>query len=91
MPYLPSIGYSFFRFDPFPVETWYPAFFVESCRYTAMRVIIENNNTDALRFAADYIVRKIKEFAPTEDKPFSLVLPNPLPSMKPLYVPRRSA
>lgn len=52
-----------------------------------MRVIIENNSIDALRFAADYIVRKIKEFAPTEDKPFSLVLPNPLPSMKPLYSP----
>ena len=49
-----------------------------------MRVIIENNSIDALRFAADYFVRKIKEFGPTEDNKFTLVLPNPLPSIKPL-------
>lgn len=49
-----------------------------------MRVIIENNATDALRFTGDYIVDQISEFAPSEDKPFTIVLPNPVPSMKPL-------
>ena len=49
-----------------------------------MRVIIENNSADALRFAGDYIVNQISEYSKTETKPFTLVLPNPLPSMKPL-------
>ena len=49
-----------------------------------MRVIIENNSADALRFAGDYIVNQISEYFKTETKPFTLVLPNPLPSMKPL-------
>ena len=51
-----------------------------------MRVIIENNSADALRFAGDYIVNQISEYSKTETKPFTLVLPNPLPSMKPLYL-----
>ena len=49
-----------------------------------MRVIIENNARDALRFTGDYIVDRISEFAPSENKPFTIVLPNPVPSMKPL-------
>ena len=49
-----------------------------------MRVIIENNAKDALRFTGDYIVDRISEFAPSENKPFTIVLPNPVPSMKPL-------
>ena len=47
-----------------------------------MRVVIENTNVDALRFAADYIVSKIKEANPTEAKPYTVVLPDPLPPMK---------
>lgn len=47
-----------------------------------MRVVIENTNVDALRFAADYIVSKIKEANPTEAKPYTIVLPDPLPSIK---------
>lgn len=50
-----------------------------------MRVVIENTNADALRFAADYIVSKIKEANPTEAKPYTVVLPDPLPSVKLLF------
>ena len=66
------------------------ALFVEGWIYNVvtkqldMRVIIENNSADALRFAGDYIVNQISEYSKTETKPFTLVLPNPLPSMKPL-------
>ena len=66
------------------------ALFVEGWIYNVvteqvdMRVIIENNSGDALRFAGDYIVNQISEYSKTETKPFTLVLPNPLPSMKPL-------
>lgn len=47
-----------------------------------MRVVIENTNVDALRFAADYIVSKIKEANPSEANPYTVVLPDPVPSIK---------
>ena len=40
-----------------------------------MRLIIQNSYEKISQWAAAYIVKKIKEFAPTEDRPFVLGLP----------------
>ena len=47
-----------------------------------MRVIIKDTREDAGRWVADYIINKIKVFAPTAEKPFVLGLPtgsSPMP------------
>ena len=40
-----------------------------------MRLIIQNSYEKISQWAAAYIVKRIKEFAPTEDRPFVLGLP----------------
>jgi glucosamine-6-phosphate deaminase len=40
-----------------------------------MRLLIYNDYENVCRFAADYIVRRIKDFAPKAEKPFVLGLP----------------
>lgn len=40
-----------------------------------MRVIIQPNYEDMSLWAASYIVRRINDFKPTEEKPFVIGLP----------------
>lgn len=47
-----------------------------------MRIVIKDTQTDAGKWTADYIINKIKAFAPTADKPFVMGLPtgsSPMP------------
>lgn len=45
-----------------------------------MRVVIESESKDVLRFTAETIVNRIHNYIPTNNQPFTLVLPNPGPS-----------
>lgn len=42
-----------------------------------MRVVIKNNSNEVLVYAAKHVAKCISEYAPTEDRPFTMVLPNP--------------
>ena len=47
-----------------------------------MRIVIKNTKADTGKWTADYIINKIKAFAPTPDKPFVMGLPtgsSPMP------------
>ena len=50
-----------------------------------MRIVIKNTDRDSLTFAADFIVKRINAFQPSDDKPFTMVLPNPSPLTTALY------
>lgn len=49
-----------------------------------MRIVIENQGDNCLRFASDYIVKRVNASDPTEDKPFTMVLPSPTLGVLPL-------
>ena len=50
-----------------------------------MRVVIKNNANELLVYAAKYVVKSITDFAPSEDRPFTMVLPDPTELNRVLY------